>query len=446
MESDSERFIREIQELLDQADEEIIPNSPNGALIIGNTGTGKTTLMCLLAQNEIKAINQNGDIVIDLADPNNPMKIAHGGRSCTRNPNKWLNGETTYYDCPGFEDTESIAHEIGNAYYLKKIGLSNQKLKFILVIPYGIDKPSRGSLVANLLIQVSSLIPNTESLFAGLSIVLTKCPRCYQVESFTNFLAKAIVENNKLQPVYKLVEKLAKAPEKFCIFKGPSEDNLTIDFTDRERILACIEQSTFVNTQVKSALSNEAQLKVLKIIHPVQCKVTDMVNVLSEKLLARINDIDMQQLKNFQQDLDFAIYPTIEDFKKLISKLNALLKNESNEAINNLIIKIKFLEDHTDINHRFDIHAWIKPLFKAIHQLQENLRLQKDQKLQEEIEKIKEENKNNAERVEQIKLQLNNVINDNALKSELIRKNSSELSEYNERIKKLEEYQRCVLF
>lgn len=246
-----------IQNLIAQGDREIKAESANGILFIGATSSGKTTLLCLLAQKRLKGFTNNtGRKCIDLVDQNEPMKIGHYYTSCTTIPNSWRDRSVTYYDCPGFEDNKSVSQEIANAYYVKKIGNSHQQLKFVLVIPYGSEDQARGNSIAELLTQVNSLVPDTSRLFEGLSIVLTKCPKNYRVQHFINFLEKAIKENNRFKHVEKLTMMMIRNPQKFCIFKKPSE-NCTIDLSDRERILACIEQSRFVEIKVQQHLGTK---------------------------------------------------------------------------------------------------------------------------------------------------------------------------------------------
>lgn len=415
MESDSEKDTNLIQELISQGDRAIQEEYLNGVLVIGSTGSGKTTLTCLLANKGLQGIEtESGALCIDLIEPNDPMKIGHRRTSCTTIPNKWSDNIIVYHDCPGFGDTKSLAHEIANAYYMKKIGASHQKLKFLLLIPYGLDKTLRGTPVAELLIQVNSLILDTEKLFEGLTIVITKCPEAYKVAYFIDFLKKALNENKVFHNVSELVERLIRAPEKFCIFKMPNEDNLSIDLTDKERILACLRQSRFVATQVNIALGDQAKRKIFEIIENFQEQVTDIVIDFSRQLITRFSITeDLEQLNIAERALNIFIEsenPTIEKFGEMFSELSKFVMNSSKEVFvaKDLIFKIKFFEDHSDVNHKFNVRAWIEPLLEVKLEIRENINFKNEEERKLEVEAYRKKNEEEVKRFEEIHNQMKN--------------------------------------
>lgn len=442
MESNIENNTDFIQELINKGDREIRGESPNGILIIGSTGSGKTTLGCLLSNKNLKGIESgNGNLCIDLTEPNDSMKIGHRKTSCTTIPNQWSDNKNLYHDCPGFGDTNSLAQEIANAYYMKKIGVSHEKLKFVLLIPFGLEKTLRGTPVAELLIQVNSLIPDTASLFEGLSIVITKCPKTYKVMHFINFLNKALAENNIFQRVHELVQRLIRAPEKFCIFKMPSENDLSIDWTDKEMILACIRRSKFIVTQVNIALGDQARRKIFEIIEEFQEQVTDLVIEFSKQVLIKVNITDdMEQLNIAEQALNIfteSTNPTIEEFGEMFADLSKFLMNSSKKVFvtKDLIFKIKFFEDHSDVNHKFNVRAWIEPLLEVKLQIRANINSKNELERKLEIEAYRKKNEEEVKKFEEIHNEMKN--NQRAYEEEM-KMYRRKIAEQDQKIRELE--------
>ena len=168
----------------------------------------------MLTSKPLKGILNSGDTCIDLAEKGSQNLIGHQNASFTTIPNRYKDprSDVIYWDCPGFEDTKSLAQEIANAYYIKKISESHNQLKFVLVIPHGLEKQNRGNLIAELLLQLLGLVENKEILNEGLSIIITKCPPIYQVSYFIDFLRSALQQNNRFEAVSDLVSKLIREP------------------------------------------------------------------------------------------------------------------------------------------------------------------------------------------------------------------------------------------
>jgi hypothetical protein len=101
----------------------------------------------------------------------------------------------------------------------KKYSESHNQLKFVLVIPQGLERQNRGNLIVELLLQLLDLIENKEILNEGLSIIITKCPQNYQVSYFIEFLASALEENNRFEAVRDPCIKINKRTRKVLHFQ-----------------------------------------------------------------------------------------------------------------------------------------------------------------------------------------------------------------------------------
>ena len=93
-------------------------------LILGETGTGKSTLAYLFAGKDLEAVQgPEGDFVIDAKEKIEGVNISHDKVSETKIPTKVKSDSgLAVWDCPGFADIgrESI-QEIANSFYIKRL-------------------------------------------------------------------------------------------------------------------------------------------------------------------------------------------------------------------------------------------------------------------------------------------------------------------------------------
>ena len=65
--------------------------------------------------------------------------IGHGAESETQSPFKYVDHQNkiTYWDCPGYKDTNGPSHEIPHVMQMKKLSMLYKKVKIMLVISDG---------------------------------------------------------------------------------------------------------------------------------------------------------------------------------------------------------------------------------------------------------------------------------------------------------------------
>lgn len=97
--------IRKIKKIV----EEKLRQYPNAksTIIIGPTGSGKSTLVNLLAGKPFVAHYVYREWKIHTSDPVLGFKVGQTLESCTTEPHPWLDEseENLFWDCPGFGDT-----------------------------------------------------------------------------------------------------------------------------------------------------------------------------------------------------------------------------------------------------------------------------------------------------------------------------------------------------
>lgn len=114
-----------------------VTESKYAILVMGNTGSGKSTLVHYLARDpsKIEAIYDGGlyPKVIDHWDilPENISTT----RSRTLVPELTIDEKkNVWYDCPGFQDTRSTEFEVANTYFVKTLTDRIENLKIILTV------------------------------------------------------------------------------------------------------------------------------------------------------------------------------------------------------------------------------------------------------------------------------------------------------------------------
>ena len=157
-----------------------IMNAQKGAgqntFVLGMTGAGKSTITLLLtaksdlfsckrSDTDINYVIRDVQQVISTKDTESKTKvpeILHDPRL-----------GTTFYDCPGFSDTNST-DELTNAYFIKHALDSSKKAKFILVAPqHTLETAGSRHYFSRLLLHTVKTIKNVEKYVESFALAVT---------------------------------------------------------------------------------------------------------------------------------------------------------------------------------------------------------------------------------------------------------------------------------
>ncbi|GFT70513.1 uncharacterized protein NPIL_152991 [Nephila pilipes] len=146
-------------------------------LILGNTGSGKSTFTQWIAGDNSKLIAKEvregtGEFII--VDNN---RIGNSTiKSKTVFPELVIDAKTNsaYYDCPGFSDT-STANDIATTYFIKKVVDNADSVKIIFLVSYpsvrkGVDRLDFMKLVRH----ATDLVKDIDKFRNSISLVVTK--------------------------------------------------------------------------------------------------------------------------------------------------------------------------------------------------------------------------------------------------------------------------------
>lgn len=171
------QFIHEMQSKLK------FTKNQNITLVVGNTGSGKSTLVHYVAGDDsnLISIEPDGDdaeyIVYDGLDPE-IGEIVSTTKSRTLVPEMVIDKEgKVWYDCPGFADTRNRTVEIASAYLMKSVIENASNIKIVLVVNYGsVTKSYDRSDLDRLLTHATQLVKNIDRYKNSVSLVVSKTP------------------------------------------------------------------------------------------------------------------------------------------------------------------------------------------------------------------------------------------------------------------------------
>lgn len=115
-----------------------LSEEPEATIVVGNTGSGKSTLMhFLIDPSQVEAIEPENEAEefkvrdhLDVAPTTQSSTV-----SKTIVPELIIDSNNTvYYDCPGFSDTRNSSIEIATTYFVKSVTDKHKSLKIVFVV------------------------------------------------------------------------------------------------------------------------------------------------------------------------------------------------------------------------------------------------------------------------------------------------------------------------
>ncbi|XKL65628.1 hypothetical protein PGB90_009048 [Kerria lacca] len=195
--------VKKIFEILKKGEQILKVDQRKLVLLLGITGSGKTTLVQLLAGDNCQLFSQEFGKTGEFMIEDNNGKIKAGIVSQTIYPELTLDSDTNvmFCDTPGFDDTRGTAVDIAAMYFLKEIIQNTEKIKILLVINHsslriGVDRKD----FINLIQHTVTLLKNIKKFENSIALVVTKVDNCY----------KKIDENIYLVPDSSIIEYISE--------------------------------------------------------------------------------------------------------------------------------------------------------------------------------------------------------------------------------------------
>lgn len=207
--NEGREIIKEAWHLVEEAKNNVIfdPKHRDAVLVVGNTGTGKSTLVQFIAgdmsmMSVVEYPERSGNLIIQDEDG----KISKPGEEST---SKTLYPELVvstkkdiaFYDCPGFKDSRGTAVDLAGAYMTKMVfeNLENIKVHITVEWETAIGQNGRGSPFIEAIERVGEFIRDAEKFKGGFSMVATKVPKVTREDDDGNDIV--VPDENLIQSV-----------------------------------------------------------------------------------------------------------------------------------------------------------------------------------------------------------------------------------------------------
>lgn len=267
------RQVRDVEQQVKKEYEEIKNKGNNSdqdersiVVVIGPTGSGKTTLYYALTGKPMKCFRDGIRKRLDPIQSEENFKIGHGGLSETSIPGLKYNQETNiiYCDCPGFFDNRDDIHDITNSFAISHVLSQANKAKILLLTSHSDVTATRGKPIYDSCKIVEKLIPKEEELRPSIGLIVTAIASDDYVEN-GSYLSDVDCRDSWLLQHFKNNE--TGNNKNVFHFPAPKTENFNDplkDFKDKDKILAFIRQKNDTKLEPFVSLSNEAKLMILK--------------------------------------------------------------------------------------------------------------------------------------------------------------------------------------
>ncbi|KAK8895236.1 hypothetical protein M9Y10_023678 [Tritrichomonas musculus] len=381
-------------------DEKCQVKTSKQAIVFGNTGSGKTSLSCVMTGKNVKVVDDDGEIVLQYEG------ISSGNVSETEIPGIMVDelNDFTIVDTPGYDDTKGYLQEIKGAFSTHDVLCSSKKeanAKILIVVRAGEIGSKRSKGVQDLLARFDSMFPNlTESEKNAVGLVIT----CEEMGKPVNEYIKKLNRKDSTQITKKWCEYFINHPEQQFVFPAATEDmeNKTFDFDDKNRLKEFIQKGQFIVPHPNLSLGKDS---ILYLENGFLSHTSDLLNE-ADKIVKCITDIYKQITKG--EDLNKWSNKIKNISQMKISSpgiLLDLIQNNFSDNKSKFVDSIEKLED-LDALHSFFVDVLKinddkiddeikKPIDNKITKLISEFNTYKDsinkKELAERMEKAKEE-------------------------------------------------------
>lgn len=278
-------------------------------VVLGNTGSGKSTLTLLLTGAKLIAVETDdgsGEFVIK--DENNIVSPPdQSTQSQTIIPNLRIDNDThtTYYDCAGFEDSRGVKYDLSVTYLIQKLLKFANSVKFIFTIAYssvrvGGDRHDFKKLVRH----GTDLIKNVDKYQNSISLIVTKVesklsggkivPDEKTINVIGKFVSQTKSDLNSEEPqrkinMEKFIDSLLQQQNgtynRIQIIRSPTEQGIfnEMEFPKQERqairsmLNNTLEYTSKANDDFGYSISADSKLKVHELIEKLELHLFDDV-------------------------------------------------------------------------------------------------------------------------------------------------------------------------
>ncbi|CAF0853062.1 unnamed protein product [Brachionus calyciflorus] len=302
-------------------------------MVMGLTGTGKSTLVNYLNDVPLVCVRFNGKWIVNLVNPNQSLPggfgIGHQPQSHTIYPAIYSGPKSdfSYIDNPGFRDTRGLSIEMANGFFRKLVTQDVDEIKFLLMLSYN-DLNQRGQQFRDSIKGFSDFLGifddnDTKNLSKSIGIIVSL------VEN------RGSTDEEMLIDIKKILNDILDEEKKANTFENKNEESIF------RRVIADNQIEIFSNPRKNVPLGYEQKLKIINMINKL-----NYLNKNVAKLRVRLEQSYIPKLI-IQVEYYYKLFES--DFnKKIIDKLRKFVETSGESELKNstiltykLISKIK---------------------------------------------------------------------------------------------------------
>jgi len=330
-------------------------------IVLGSTGSGKTTLIEFLMGQKLEAIKVDNKLQCELRSESE--KIGSDYTSKTLFPNYYEDDKNSiiYWDLPGYLDTRGAEYDVVNSFLIHKIFESSTEVKMLLVIAESSLETDRGQAFLFPFEIISKMFENSENdkISNSATVVISKAEKyenlAKEVEKFLSSLEK---KEYKIKEFFKNILRDGRIKK----FSVPKNIGMFTQNNEKFEILEAIKHSEYLyKPKVDLATSPKAQNMLMKFTDCLKTRINENLEILKHLILDKMKPLPLKLVSEFGGILGEAKTKDeiLNDFSHFMNFLTAIqiLKEDSlisakvNE-LNYLYIEIlqnyigKFLVDY----------------------------------------------------------------------------------------------------
>lgn len=305
---------KKIRSLMADGDKIINGHYEYSLIVLGKTGSGKSTLMNLMLNYENLYLSEDdsGNIIYCVNNITGTPSIGNKISSETSIPVKLvkfcdkLQTDVYYWDCPGFCDTNGPIQDIPNAYYIHNIFKKSTNVKLIVVVSDGEFFYSRSIDIQKLLKTLSNMFNSIDSIVNSLIFVINRAEPQRNIKHISTRLLKFMESDTFSQSEKKILQHLINNQKQIVLLPRPVS---ILDKMKNDLLNESVSQINFgVDILTNQTIDDESKMYVINLFDSSKKVFNDLfIKLCEESGKHNCSDVILDQIECFHENYETRI-------------------------------------------------------------------------------------------------------------------------------------------